>query len=206
MVAPSGRGPEVSGVRPPSAPVVFLIAGSEPGTAMGVPAHEEHHGALAPPPGPSPPDPAMRPILRSAIPTVLVLVGAALASVPTAPPAASPPRDGLPERPNILLILSDDQSWSGLSVPMHPTERGASDERQRTPRIAELAAACADGVFLWGANDQGQCGAAAADAIVPRPRRFERVDLAPNRVVALACGASHVAILVAAESRRPGDR
>jgi arylsulfatase A len=83
----------------------------------------------------------MSPVLRSALPTLLVLVGAALASAPAARPAASPPRDGLPERPNILLILSDDQSWSGLSVPMHPTERGASDDRQRTPRIAELAAA-----------------------------------------------------------------
>jgi len=70
------------------------------------------------------------------------------------------------------------------------------------------AAACADGVYLWGANDQGQCGAAAADAVVPRPRRFERVDLASNRVVALACGASHVAILVAAESppQSPDDK
>ncbi len=41
-------------------------------------------------------------------------------------------------RPNIILLLSDDQGWSGLSTPMHPDLRGASSDRVRTPNIATL--------------------------------------------------------------------
>ncbi len=43
-------------------------------------------------------------------------------------------------RPNIILMLSDDQSWSGLSVPMHPTAISASSDIIETPSLEEMAA------------------------------------------------------------------
>ncbi len=32
------------------------------------------------------------------------------------------------ERPNIVFMLADDQGWSGLSVPMHPTIPSKGEE------------------------------------------------------------------------------
>ncbi len=42
------------------------------------------------------------------------------------------------ERPNIVFMLSDDQGWSGLSVPMHPTIPSKGDEFH-TPNLERLA-------------------------------------------------------------------
>ncbi|MEM7602936.1 MAG: sulfatase, partial [Verrucomicrobiota bacterium] len=43
------------------------------------------------------------------------------------------------EKPNILLLLSDDQSWSGLSCAMHPDVAGSKSRVIETPSIARLA-------------------------------------------------------------------
>jgi arylsulfatase A-like enzyme len=44
------------------------------------------------------------------------------------------------ERPNIVLMLSDDQGWSGLSVPMHPDVPGSKSDDFHTPNLQHLAA------------------------------------------------------------------
>jgi len=51
---------------------------------------------------------------------------------------------GLPQclaadRPNIILMLSDDQGWSGLSVAMHPEIRGSRNSAHHTPSLEKLA-------------------------------------------------------------------
>ena len=43
------------------------------------------------------------------------------------------------DRPNIVFMLSDDQGWSGLSVPMHPDFAGSKGEIFRTPNLEKLA-------------------------------------------------------------------
>ncbi len=43
------------------------------------------------------------------------------------------------EHPNILFLLSDDQSWNGLSCPMHPDVPGSASSVIETPHIARLA-------------------------------------------------------------------
>lgn len=44
------------------------------------------------------------------------------------------------DKPNILFLLSDDQSWSGLSVAMHPNHPESKSKVIATPNIAQLAA------------------------------------------------------------------
>lgn len=44
-------------------------------------------------------------------------------------------------RPNIVFMLSDDQSWDGLSVSMHPEFKLSKSEYLQTPNTAKLAAA-----------------------------------------------------------------
>lgn len=44
-------------------------------------------------------------------------------------------------RPNIVFMLSDDQSWDGLSVSMHPEFKVSQSEYIQTPNTAKLAAA-----------------------------------------------------------------
>jgi arylsulfatase A len=44
------------------------------------------------------------------------------------------------ERPNIILMLADDQGWAGLSVPMHPEIKGSRGEYYHTPNLEKLAA------------------------------------------------------------------
>jgi arylsulfatase A len=44
------------------------------------------------------------------------------------------------ELPNIVFMLSDDQSWNGLSVPMHPTVAGSKGDIFHTPNLEQLAA------------------------------------------------------------------
>tara|TARA_E500000331_G_scaffold358316_1_gene424221 strand:+ start:11540 stop:13039 length:1500 start_codon:yes stop_codon:yes gene_type:complete len=42
--------------------------------------------------------------------------------------------------PNIVLMLSDDQGWDGLSVQMHPDVDSSKSDLYYTPRLEELAA------------------------------------------------------------------
>ena len=46
-----------------------------------------------------------------------------------------------PSRPNIVLMLADDQGWNGLSVAMHPDRPGARSDLVQTPHLEQLAAA-----------------------------------------------------------------
>ncbi len=69
-----------------------------------------------------------RPVRRLAV-GLLVLLGAAGVAQP----------DETPSRPNILLLVADDQSWNGLSVPMHPELDHARNRRVETPSLDTLA-------------------------------------------------------------------
>lgn len=42
-------------------------------------------------------------------------------------------------RPNIVVILADDQGWNGLSVPMDPNNPASGSTYFRTPNLAQLA-------------------------------------------------------------------
>ena len=42
--------------------------------------------------------------------------------------------------PNIVLILADDQGWTGTSVQMHQSIRGSASDLYRTPNLERLAA------------------------------------------------------------------
>lgn len=44
------------------------------------------------------------------------------------------------DQPNIVFMLSDDQGWSGLSVPMHPDVPGSKGDIFQTPNLERLAA------------------------------------------------------------------
>jgi len=44
------------------------------------------------------------------------------------------------DRPNIVFMLSDDQGWDGLSVPMHPDVPDSRGEFMHTPHLERLAA------------------------------------------------------------------
>lgn len=44
------------------------------------------------------------------------------------------------ERPNIILMLADDQGWSGLSVAMHPDVPGSKGSIEHTPNLEKFAA------------------------------------------------------------------
>lgn len=59
------------------------------------------------------------------------LAGLALGKLAAAAPT--------PGRPNIILILSDDQGWNGMSVPMHPNRPDACSDYYETPNLARLA-------------------------------------------------------------------
>lgn len=52
---------------------------------------------------------------------------------------AAVPAEAGEERPNIVLMMSDDQSWSGLSVAMHPDLAYSKSDVVQTPHIAKLA-------------------------------------------------------------------
>lgn len=44
------------------------------------------------------------------------------------------------DRPNILFMMSDDQAWNGLSVPMHPELEWSKSSIVDTPNLEKLAA------------------------------------------------------------------
>lgn len=70
----------------------------------------------------------MKPLLVSLVMLLVSIAG------PLAQPAASA------ERPNIILMLADDQGWNGLSVAMHPEVAGSKGEFYHTPHLERLAA------------------------------------------------------------------
>lgn len=45
-----------------------------------------------------------------------------------------------PSRPNIILMLADDQGWNGTSVRMHPDVPGSRSDVIQTPNLEKLAA------------------------------------------------------------------
>lgn len=45
-----------------------------------------------------------------------------------------------PSRPNIILMLADDQGWNGTSVAMHPDVSGSRSDVIQTPNLAKLGA------------------------------------------------------------------
>ena len=59
-------------------------------------------------------------------------------SRPDSPPSARSDRNRVGQ-PNIILLLSDDQGWNGLSVPMDPGDPDSGSSYVRTPHLAELA-------------------------------------------------------------------
>ncbi|MEI7927420.1 MAG: sulfatase [Verrucomicrobiales bacterium] len=46
----------------------------------------------------------------------------------------------VPARPNIIVLLSDDQDWNGLSTRMHPDMPGSQSDYFETPNLAQFAA------------------------------------------------------------------
>ncbi|MEZ6136712.1 MAG: sulfatase [Pirellulaceae bacterium] len=44
------------------------------------------------------------------------------------------------DQPNFIFMLSDDQGWNGLSIPMHPAVAGSKGEIFHTPNLEKLAA------------------------------------------------------------------
>ncbi|MFC1806197.1 sulfatase-like hydrolase/transferase, partial [Planctomycetota bacterium] len=69
----------------------------------------------------------------------LLALGAATAAPLCLGLAGAPARETR-RRPNFVFILSDDQGWSGLSVPMHNGIAGSKSDFHRTPRLERLAA------------------------------------------------------------------
>ncbi len=43
------------------------------------------------------------------------------------------------DRPNVVLMISDDQAWYGTSVQMHPDMPNSKSDFYHTPRLEELA-------------------------------------------------------------------
>jgi len=68
------------------------------------------------------------------------LAGACLAAVCALAGGGTTMAADLPSRPNIVLLLADDQGWSGLSVEMAPGTPGSRDEIVHTPNLERLAA------------------------------------------------------------------
>ena len=46
----------------------------------------------------------------------------------------------VPARPNIVVLLADDQDWNGLSTPMHPEIPGSQSDFYETPCLSKFAA------------------------------------------------------------------
>lgn len=67
------------------------------------------------------------------MPAWLLMIPVATAAVPSAAADAA-------ARPNIILMLADDQGWNGLSVAMAPDPTGSRSEIFQTPRLERFAA------------------------------------------------------------------
>jgi len=64
--------------------------------------------------------------------TLIILATLAALVAPAAEPAAA--------RPNIILLLADDQDWNGLSVRMHPDMAESRSDFFETPNLEKFAA------------------------------------------------------------------
>lgn len=69
---------------------------------------------------------------------IVILTQLAVAAALCLPLAAAEPTT--PDRPNIILLLSDDQDWNGLSTRMHPDLPGSQSDYYETPNLAKFAA------------------------------------------------------------------
>ncbi len=63
--------------------------------------------------------------------------------------------------PNILVILADDQAWSGTSVRMMPNEPGSAGREFRTPNLEKLAAQGMTFSQAYAAHCKCECSRAA---------------------------------------------
>lgn len=68
---------------------------------------------------------------------IVILTRLAVAAALCLPLAAGEPTT--PDRPNIILLLSDDQDWNGLSTRMHPDLPGSQSDYYETPNLAKFA-------------------------------------------------------------------
>ena len=55
-------------------------------------------------------------------------------------PSAPAATENVDRRPNFVLLLSDDQDWTGLSVPMHDRIANSKSDFYQTPNLEKLAA------------------------------------------------------------------
>lgn len=67
----------------------------------------------------------------------------------------------LAKAPNILFILADDQSWSGTSVRMMPSEAGSASREFHTPNLEKLAAQGMTFSQAYAAHCKCECSRAA---------------------------------------------
>ena len=72
---------------------------------------------------------------RSTLPAVLAVV-LGLAALP---PVEADEGSSSTSRPNIVLMMADDQGWNGTSVAMHPTQSFSKSTIIRTPHLETLA-------------------------------------------------------------------
>ena len=72
---------------------------------------------------------------RREISRITVIFGIAVMASYSLPVAE--PR--VPAKPNIILILADDQGWNALSIPADPDIPGSGSTYYQTPRLAKLA-------------------------------------------------------------------
>ena len=49
-------------------------------------------------------------------------------------------QEATPSNPNIIFMMSDDQSWNGLAVQMHPEMENSKNPHLSTPNLERLAA------------------------------------------------------------------
>ena len=71
-------------------------------------------------------------------PMLKFLVLALVAAVPLAP-ARADEESSSTSRPNIILMMADDQGWNGTSVAMHPSQSFSKSSQVKTPHLETLA-------------------------------------------------------------------
>ena len=81
------------------------------------------------------------PLTVSGVLAIVILGASVFQSIEklSAQDLASTSLDKAASLPNIILLLSDDQGWNGLSVSMHPTAFGARSSIIETPQLEKMA-------------------------------------------------------------------